>query len=338
MRRLLVTGGAGFIGSHLVEHLLKKYPEDFIITLDKLTYAGSLDHLSLCLNNPRHQFVQGDICDKPLLDEVFSHAPIHGVFHLAAESHVDNSINGPEPFIQSNIVGTFNLLEAARKHWSGVFKDSSRFLHVSTDEVFGSLDNDGLFTEQSPYQPNSPYSASKASSDMLVRSYFKTYGLNTIVSNCSNNFGPRQHDEKLIPTIVRNALAGKPIPIYGNGKNVRDWLFVRDHCEALDLLFHKGLAGECYNIGTRHELQNIDLAILICDLLDKMHPAKQSYHNLIQFVADRLGHDFRYAIDSTKLLQLGWKESENFENNLQKTLTWFCAKYGITEIETSELY
>lgn len=316
----LVTGGAGFIGSHLVDYLLEHYPQTQVVTLDKLTYAGSLDNLSSTLENPNHTFIQGDIADKNLIASLFSEYRFDGVFHLAAESHVDNSISGPEVFIQTNVVGTFNLLEAAKQ---ASRTKPVRFLHVSTDEVYGSLGVDGYFTEQSPYRPNSPYSASKASSDMLVRSYHKTYGLDTVITNCSNNFGPRQHSEKLIPTVIRNALAGNPIPIYGMGTNVRDWLYVSDHCSALDKVFQAGKSGEVYNIGTHNELNNIELVRRLCQVMDELMPTHKPYEQLIQFVADRPGHDYRYAIDPSKIQNLGWQPKSTFESHLAKTVSWY---------------
>ena len=332
MKTLLVTGGAGFIGSNLVLHLLKKYPDYTLINLDKLTYAGDLKNLAEAKGNPNHIFVEGDILDSALLDSLFTRYNIQHLIHLAAESHVDNSIAGPEIFIQTNLVGTFRLLETAKKFWLSAphnlkFPDQNpTFHHVSTDEVYGSLGPTGLFSETSPYAPNSPYSASKAGSDMLARSYFHTYGLPVVITNCSNNFGPKQHGEKLIPTIIRNALQGNPIPIYGQGTNIRDWLYVGDHCQALDLVFHKGQAGETYCIGADNEKTNLDLAKKICGILDELAPRsyQKSYSDLIQFVTDRPGHDLRYAIDSSKLkTTLGWKQSSTFEANLLKTVEWY---------------
>lgn len=346
MLNLLVTGSAGFIGSHYIDLLLKQYSEYKIISLDKLTYAGSIDNLSKTLSHPNHKFIKGDILDLALLDELFKHYQINAVVHFAAESHVDNSILHPDAFIQTNIVGTFNLLEVSKKYWHNKHDAEHPFLyrfhHISTDEVYGSLGNEGLFYEISPYAPNSPYSASKASSDMIVRSYHKTYGLNTVITNCSNNFGPRQHDEKLIPTVIRNALAEKVIPIYGNGRNVRDWLYVTEHVTALNLVFHTGKQGETYNIGGVFEISNINIAKTICTILDKLHPRKNFdfYHNLINFVADRPGHDFRYAICCKKIKQLGWKPSNHFADNLLDTIQWYLKKYNVStkqEIERNEL-
>lgn len=332
---ILVTGAAGFIGSHFVDYLLSQYSEYNIFSLDKLTYAGNIDNLNDANQFKNHRFIQGDILDASLLEELFGHYGINAVVHFAAESHVDNSIADPEAFIQTNMVGTFRLLEVARKFWqcentklletpSSLF----RFHHISTDEVYGSLGSDGFFTEESNYQPNSPYSASKASSDMLVRSYHKTYGLNTVISNCSNNFGSRQHAEKLIPTVIKNALQEKTIPIYGKGTNVRDWIYVQDHCLALDKIFHQGAMGESYNVGGEYELDNLTLARDICTILDEVLPRKNghSYTELIQFVSDRLGHDFRYAVDCSKIKKLGWEPDENFSKHLRETINWYINK------------
>ncbi|MGE4348933.1 MAG: dTDP-glucose 4,6-dehydratase [Candidatus Berkiella sp.] len=333
MLNLLVTGGAGFIGSHFVEYLLKHYPEYRIINLDKLTYAGSLDNLSDVLNNPKHIFIQGDILDAALLEELFTAYQINAVVHFAAESHVDNSIAKPDAFIQTNIHGTFQLLEMAKKFWYQKATQDHlslfRFHHISTDEVYGSLGKEGYFFETSPYAPNSPYSASKASSDMLVRSYHKTYQLNTVITNCSNNFGPKQHDEKLIPTIIRNAILNKPIPIYGNGLNVRDWLSVNDHVQAIDWVLHNGIKGEHYNIGGDQELSNLEIAKKICALLDEIRPRadRVSYAEQINFVTDRLGHDFRYAVNTDKIQALGWKPLSQFPEELYQTVCWYLNKY-----------
>lgn len=332
---ILVTGGAGFIGSNFISYFLDAFPQYHLINLDKLTYAGNLDNLKESEKNPRYTFVHGDICDAGLVNGLFAQYDIGGVFHFAAESHVDNSISGPLPFIKTNIEGTFTLLEAARKHWMsspGQAKpgyEGCRFHHVSTDEVYGSLGETGLFSENTPYAPNSPYSASKASSDFLARAYYHTYGMNITISNCSNNYGPKQHAEKLIPTIIRNALAGQPIPIYGDGKNVRDWLYVSDHCKAVALVWQKGRAGETYNIGGRNERNNLQIADTVCGLLDELAPSKkgQSYKELVTFVKDRAGHDRRYAIDAAKLeTELGWKAQENFESGIRKTVAWYLKK------------
>lgn len=330
-KTILVTGGAGFIGSNFVPYFCEKYPEYRIINLDKLTYAGNLDNLKECTNMKNYIFVQGDICDEGFVKSLFEKYDIRGVIHFAAESHVDNSISGPRPFIETNIVGTFNLLETARKYWMEApyqYKadyEECRFHHISTDEVYGSLGDSGLFSETAPYAPNSPYSASKASSDFLVRAYFHTFGLNVTTSNCSNNYGPKQHPEKLIPKIISNCLSNKSIPIYGDGKNIRDWLYVLDHCKAIDLIFHKGKAGETYNVGGRNEKNNLEIVHTICDILDKKHQKSSgSYADLITFVKDRAGHDRRYAIDATKLeTELGWKAEETFASGIIKTVDWY---------------
>ena len=314
-KTILVTGGAGFIGSNFVPYFCKKYPDYQIINLDKLTYAGNLDNLQECNDMNNYTFVQGDICDVSMLEKLFVQYDIRGVIHFAAESHVDNSITGPRPFIETNILGTFNLLEAARKYWMTApnqYKagyENCRFHHISTDEVYGTLGETGLFEETTAYAPNSPYSASKASSDFLVRAYFHTFGMNVTTSNCSNNYGPKQHPEKLIPKIISNCLAEKAIPIYGDGKNIRDWLYVLDHCKAIDLIYHIGKAGETYNVGGRNERNNLEIVHTICAILDEKHPRKSGkYADLITFVKDRAGHDKRYAIDATKLeTELGWK-------------------------------
>ena len=336
-RSILVTGGAGFIGSNFVPYFCQKYPEYKVICLDKLTYAGNLDNLKECNEMPNYVFVKGDICDKELVSELFSKYNISGVIHFAAESHVDNSIKGPEAFIKTNIEGTFNLIETARKFWMeapGKFKagcENNRFHHISTDEVYGTLGTDGYFSETTPYAPNSPYSASKASSDFIVRAYYHTYGMNVTTSNCSNNYGPKQHDEKLIPHIIKMALEGKSLPIYGQGINVRDWLYVLDHCKAIDLIFHKGKSGETYNIGGHNERNNIAIVKTICKLLDDMQPRtdKHSYEELITFVSDRPGHDLRYAIDPTKIVsELGWKSDETFDTGIIKTVKWYLKKFN----------
>ncbi|MBN8219742.1 MAG: dTDP-glucose 4,6-dehydratase [Spirochaetes bacterium] len=340
MKSILVTGGAGFIGSNFVLHMLEKYPDYKIVNLDKLTYAANTAYLAAVEGNPRYRLVKGDILDAGLLDEIFTGENIVGVLHFAAESHVDNSISGPVVFIETNVKGTLTLLEAARKHWLDApfkpkpGKEQCRFLHVSTDEVYGSLGETGFFREDTSYAPNSPYSASKAGSDFLARAWHHTYGLNTVITNCSNNYGPHQHDEKLIPTIIRKALAGEKIPIYGDGKNVRDWLFVRDHCAGIDLAFHTGKAGETYNIGGRNERNNLQIVATITGLLQDIAPPSARglkvahYKDLITFVADRPGHDRRYAIDATKIeTQLGWKAAENFESGIKKTVEWYLEKH-----------
>ncbi|NIJ45781.1 dTDP-glucose 4,6-dehydratase [Wenyingzhuangia heitensis] len=334
MKTILVTGTAGFIGSNFIYHFIKSYPDYQLISLDKLTYAGSLENLTEVENHARHTFIKGDICDRPLIEKIFSENDVQGVLHFAAESHVDNSISNPGVFVETNVNGTFTLIDVAYKHWMEkpfTFKkgyENCKFLHVSTDEVYGTLGETGLFTETTSYAPNSPYSASKASSDMLVRSYHHTYGMNTIITNCSNNYGPQQHDEKLIPTVIRKALNGEEIPIYGDGKNIRDWLYVLDHCKGIDLAYHKGVFGEVYNIGGRNERNNNYIADKICEILDTLKPAKNSYKDLINYVEDRAGHDRRYAIDATKIeSDLGWKADENFESGILKTIEWYLEKY-----------
>ena len=331
-KTILVTGGAGFIGSNFVPYFCAKYPQYNVINLDKLTYAGNLDNLKECENMPNYTFVKEDICNADKIEEIFEKYDVRGVIHFAAESHVDNSIKGPRAFINTNLVGTFNLLEAARKHWMEApnkYKagyEGCRFHHISTDEVYGTLGAEGFFKETTPYAPNSPYSASKAGSDFLVRAYHHTFGMNVTTSNCSNNYGPKQHHEKLIPHIIEKALAEEPLPIYGKGENVRDWLYVLDHCKAIDLIYHTGKAGETYNVGVHNERNNITIVKTICALLDERRPRKngQKYADLITFVADRAGHDFRYAIDSAKLSrELGWKADENFDTGIVKTVDWY---------------
>lgn len=331
-KAIIVTGGAGFIGSNFVPYFCEKYPEYHVINVDKLTYAGNLDNLRECENMHNYTFVQADICDAEKMEELFAKYDVRGVIHFAAESHVDNSIKGPRAFINTNIVGTFNLLEAARKHWMDAphkvkpgYEDC-RFHHISTDEVYGTLGAEGFFHETTPYAPNSPYSASKASSDFLVRAYHHTFGMNVTTSNCSNNYGPKQHHEKLIPHIIEKALAEEPLPIYGQGLNVRDWLYVLDHCKAIDLIFHTGKSGETYNVGGFNERNNITIVKTICALLDERRPRQNGakYADLITFVADRAGHDFRYAIDSSKLTnELGWHADENFDTGIVKTVEWY---------------
>ncbi len=332
MKAILVTGGAGFIGANFVPYMVEKYPNYKIINLDKLTYAGNLDNVKECVGMPNYEFIQGDICDRNLIENIFNNNNIRGVVHFAAESHVDNSISGPKAFIETNILGTFTLLDVARNAWldgphqvKAGFEDC-RFHHVSTDEVYGALGDEGFFVETTPYDPSSPYSASKASSDMLVRAYHHTYGMNVTISNCSNNYGPKQHPEKLIPKIISNCMTGKNIPIYGDGKNVRDWLYVLDHCKAVDLIFHTGKSGQTYNVGGRNEKNNLEIVDIICSILDEKHPQAngESYKNLVVFVKDRPGHDKRYAIDATKLEgELGWKADENFASGIKKTIEWY---------------
>ena len=336
MQTVLVTGAAGFIGANFVPFFLKKNKECKVVNLDFLTYAGDLENLKEISENTNYTFVKGDICDIELLHSLFEKHQFSAVIHFAAESHVDNSIKSPDTFVRTNILGTFNLLEVARNYWMQApnkFKEgfeNSRFHQISTDEVYGSLGEEGLFTEATPYAPNSPYSASKASSDFMVRSYFHTYGMPVVTTNCSNNYGPKQHDEKLIPTIIRKAISGENIPIYGDGKNIRDWLYVLDHCKGIDLVFRNGKLGETYNIGGKNEQNNLQIVHQICTILDKIHPKENSYKAQISFVKDRPGHDFRYAIDATKLeIELGWKADENFESGILKTVHWYLKKYKI---------
>jgi dTDP-glucose 4,6-dehydratase len=328
-KSVLVTGGAGFIGANYLEYLLESDTNARVVTLDSLTYAGSVENLGAVMDNPRHEFVKGDITDAALVNELINDRQIDTIVHFAAESHVDRSITGPAAFITTNVVGTFTLLEAARTAWlgSGPRKDV-RFHHVSTDEVFGSLtESDPPFSETTPYSPNSPYSASKAGSDHLVRAYHHTYGLPVTITNCSNNYGPYQHAEKFIPTVIRSALGEKPIPIYGAGLNIRDWLYVRDHCVAIDKVVRDGVSGETYLVGGRSERRNIDIARLICGILDERSPRKNGkYAELLSSVTDRLGHDFRYAIDSSVIERdLGWKPAETFDTGIRKTVDWYLA-------------
>ena len=327
-RSIVITGGAGFIGSNFVHHWCENYPEDRVIVLDALTYAGNLHNLATLKDRKNFRFLQGDICDRALVDQLFAGENIDTVAHFAAESHVDRSILGPGAFVQTNVVGTFTLLESFRQHWlSNHQPDNYRFLHVSTDEVYGSLGvDDPAFTETTPYAPNSPYSASKAGSDHLARAYFHTYGMPTIITNCSNNYGSYHFPEKLIPLMCINILLGKPLPVYGDGQNVRDWLYVRDHCQALDTVIHKGKAGETYNIGGNNEVKNIDLVRMLCDLMDELAPdlPVKPAQNLITFVRDRPGHDRRYAIDASKIrTELGWQPQETVEGGLRKTIQWY---------------
>lgn len=328
-RSVLVTGGAGFIGANFVEHLLQSDSTVRVTTLDALTYAGSIDNLAQVIGDPRHDFVRGDIIDAPLVSSLINDRSIDTIVHFAAESHVDRSITGPAAFITTNVVGTFTLLEAARNAWLGSRKRSDvRFHHVSTDEVFGSLtESDPPFSETTPYSPNSPYSASKAGSDHLARAYHHTYGLPVTVTNCSNNYGPYQHAEKFIPTVIRSALAEKAIPIYGAGLNIRDWLYVADHCKAIDMAVRAGKNGETYLVGGRSERRNIDIANEICSILDVRSPRKQgSYAELLTSVTDRLGHDFRYAIDSSVIeMSLRWKPEETFDTGIRRTVDWYLA-------------
>ena len=337
MKSILITGGAGFIGLNFILYFIKKYHKYFIVNLDKLTYASSLENLKELKEHQRHKFIEGDICNRDLVEYIFNEYNIRGVIHFAAESHVDNSIKEAEVFMRTNILGTFILLDIAKNYWMSrpfEYKDgykNCRFHQISTDEVYGTLAETGFFTEGTPYAPNNPYSASKASSDMIVRSYHHTYGLDTVVSNCSNNYGPRQHDEKLIPTIIRKALSFQPIPIYGDGKNIRDWFYITDHCTAIDVVFHQGAAGETYNIGGRNERDNLSVANKICEILDELKPRKdgRKYKELITFIKDRPGHDKRYAIDPTKIeTELGWKVVCHFEKGLLETVKWYLNRYG----------
>ena len=329
--KVLITGGAGFIGSNYVGLILEQTTHE-VYVLDKLTYAGDMRNLEAYSNDSRFHFIHGDICDETFIQSLFETHQFDRVVHFAAESHVDNSISGPGEFIQTNIVGTFNLLHSAYKVWMDgpnelrkEFLDA-RFLHISTDEVYGTLGETGLFTEETSYAPNSPYSASKASSDFIVRSYFHTYGMPVVTTNCSNNYGPNQHKEKLIPTIIRKAISGAPIPIYGDGQNIRDWLYVEDHCVGIKQVLEEGILGETYNIGGRNERTNLYIAHTICDLLNELKPIEGSYRDQISFVTDRPGHDFRYAIDASKIEEnLGWQAVENFESGILKTIEWYLA-------------
>ena len=327
-KTLLITGGAGFIGSALIRHLIRQ-TDYAVVNIDKLTYAGNLESLSEIEAHPNYDFIQADICDAAKMAEVFSEYQPTGIMHLAAESHVDRSIDGPAEFVQTNLVGTYTMLEAARNYWSALQPDQKkafRFHHISTDEVYGSLGENGLFTETTAYQPNSPYSATKAGSDHLVRAWHHTYGLPVVLTNCSNNYGPYQFPEKLIPLMINNALAGKALPVYGNGQNIRDWLYVDDHVEALLLVFEKGKLGESYNIGGFNEHTNLDVVNTLCEILDDLLPDSdyKPHKDLIHFVTDRPGHDLRYAIDATKIQkELGWQPRETFESGLRKTVEWY---------------
>lgn len=323
---IIVTGGAGFIGSHVVRQLVKNYPNYKIVNLDKLTYAGNLENLKDIEQSPNYVFEKADITESSEIEAVFEKYQPDGVIHLAAESHVDRSISNPIEFVKTNVLGTCVLLNAAKKYWLANEKTkNNRFYHVSTDEVYGSLGNDGFFYETTKYDPHSPYSASKASSDHFVRAYHDTYGLNTVISNCSNNYGPNHFPEKLIPLAINNIKNKKPIPVYGKGENVRDWLYVIDHARAIDLVFHKGKTGETYNIGGHNEWKNIDLIRLLCSVMDKkLGRSEGESAQLINFVTDRAGHDLRYAIDATKIeKELGWVPSVTFEQGLEKTVEWY---------------
>lgn len=338
-KRVLITGGAGFIGSHLVRLFVNKYPEYQIFNLDALTYAGNLENLRDIEQKENYNFLKADIRNKAEIFELFKKYQFNSVLHLAAESHVDRSISDPQIFIDTNVTGTLNLMEAALKVWKGDFEDKL-FYHISTDEVYGSLGEDGLFTEDSSYQPNSPYSASKAASDHFVRAYGETYGLPYVISNCSNNYGPNQFPEKLIPLFINNIIEKKPLPVYGDGKYTRDWLYVIDHAKAIDLVFHKGINKATYNIGGFNEWQNIDLINLLCEIMDKKLGRKIGESKaLISFVKDRPGHDKRYAIDATKINKgLGWKPSVTFEEGLEKTVDWYLENSKWMEGVTSGSY
>jgi len=324
MKNILITGGAGFIGSHVVRRMVTNYPSAKIYNLDALTYAGNLENIKDIENAENYEFIKADIVDGALLDKIFTEKDITHVIHLAAESHVDRSITNPMAFVETNVLGTGNLLQAAKKHWDGNF-DNKKFYHVSTDEVYGSLGETGFFYEDTAYDPRSPYSASKASSDHLVRAFYHTYGLPIVISNCSNNYGPNHFPEKLIPLLINNILNDKPLPIYGKGDNVRDWLFVKDHAVAIDTILQKGKLGETYNIGGHNEWSNIDLVRLLCDKMDeKLKREIGTAQKLITFVKDRAGHDMRYAIDATKIeKELGWTPSVTFEEGLSHTIDWY---------------
>jgi dTDP-glucose 4,6-dehydratase len=356
MKKILITGGAGFIGSHVVRLFVNKYPDYYIYNVDALTYAGNLENLADIEEQPNYSFIRADITDQKAVQRVFDEVRPDAIIHLAAESHVDRSIKDPMAFIYTNVVGTVNLLNAAREQWiNGNRKpetedgtkpglrtpDSSfRFYHVSTDEVYGSLDHGGYFTETTPYDPKSPYSASKASSDHFVRAYHNTYGLPVVVSNCSNNYGPNHFPEKLIPLCIHNIKHNKPLPVYGKGENVRDWLYVEDHARAIDIIFHQGKVGDTYNIGGFNEWKNIDIVRLLCQVMDrKLAREPGTSEQLITFVKDRAGHDLRYAIDATKLTdELGWKPSLQFEEGIEKTIDWYLANEAWLDNVTSGQY
>lgn len=338
-KTILITGGAGFIGSHVVRLFVTKYPDYTIVNLDSLTYAGNLENLADVKDMPNYAFEKADITDDKAIDSLFSKYQFDAVIHLAAESHVDRSIMDPLSFVKSNVLGTGTLLNACRIHWKGHF-DERLFYHISTDEVYGSLGKEGFFTEETRYDPRSPYSSSKAGSDHLVRAYFHTYGLPVIISNCSNNYGSHQFPEKLIPLAIRNIKNNQPVPVYGKGENIRDWLWVNDHARAIDVIFHQGKRGETYNIGGFNEWKNIALIHLLCEIMDKkLHRDKGTSSGLITFVKDRAGHDLRYAIDATKLnRELGWKPSVQFEEGLEKTVDWYLTNEKWLENVTSGAY
>jgi dTDP-glucose 4,6-dehydratase len=337
-KRILITGGAGFIGSHVVRLFINKYPSYLIVNFDLLTYAGNLENLRDIENNGNYRFERGDVADQERAEEVFNQYEITDVIHLAAESHVDRSIEDPLAFARTNVMGTLNLLNIARRAWNG--EDGHRFYHISTDEVYGSLGDEGLFEETTPYDPHSPYSASKASSDHFVRAFHDTYGMDVVISNCSNNYGPNQFPEKLIPLVIHNILNGKEIPVYGDGMNVRDWLYVEDHATSIDVIFHKGRSGQTYNVGGNNEQTNIDLVKLLCDKVDE-HTGKEvgSSRELITFVKDRPGHDRRYAIDASKIKnELGWEPRTNAEEGIRKTIEWYTSNEEWLSHVTSGAY
>lgn len=327
MKKYIVTGGAGFIGSAVVRYLVLEQGAD-VVVIDKMTYAANRANIAPAEATGKCQLIVEDICNQQAMTEIVAREAPQQILHLAAESHVDRSISGPRDFVETNVIGTYSMLEAARAHWSGLegkAKNQFRFLHVSTDEVYGSLGPDGLFEETTPYDPSSPYSASKAASDHLAKAWFRTYGLPVVVSNCSNNYGPYHFPEKLIPLVILNALEGRELPVYGDGSNIRDWLYVEDHARALSLIATKGRLGETYNVGGRNERTNLQVVEAICDALDEMVPGEHPRRELIRFVKDRPGHDHRYAIDATKLEdELGWRAQENFETGLAKTVRWYC--------------
>ncbi len=337
-KKILITGGAGFIGSHVIRRFVTKYPDYEIFNLDKLTYAGNLLNLKDIENRANYRFVKGDITDREFVFELFEKENFDGVIHLAAESHVDRSILSPADFVRTNVMGTVNLLDAARNSWQN--RENKLFYHISTDEVYGSLSDEGKFTEQTPYDPHSPYSASKASSDHFVRAYHDTYDLPALITNCSNNYGPYQFPEKLIPLVINNILNNKPIPVYGKGENVRDWLYVEDHAEAIDLVFHKGKPGETYNIGGNTELRNIDLVKKLIAVTDEMLGRKPgASEKLITFVKDRAGHDWRYAMDISKIKkELGWEPKTDFETGIRQTVQWYLNNRDWMESVTSGSY
>jgi dTDP-glucose 4,6-dehydratase len=338
MKKILITGGAGFIGSHIIRLFVNKYPDYAIVNLDALTYAGNLENLRDIENAPNYSFVKGDITDEAFINQLFADQSFDAVIHLAAESHVDRSILDPLSFVKTNVIGTGVLLNAAKQSWKDM--EGKLFYHVSTDEVYGSLGETGFFTEETPYDPRSPYSASKASSDHLVSAYYHTYGLPMVISNCSNNYGSHQFPEKLLPLMINNIVHSKPLPVYGKGENVRDWLWVNDHARAIDVIFHQGKLGETYNIGGFNEWKNIDIVHLLCSIMDKkLGRADGESAKLITYVKDRAGHDMRYAIDATKLnKELGWEPSLQFEEGMDKTIDWYLANEGWIESVTSGSY